>query len=76
MSMTIHYFVSLREQMGHSEVHIEAHAAQTVAEAWETLQGIPLSQNIRAAVNQTYANPNHPARDGNEVAFFPPVTGG
>ncbi|MSP82560.1 MAG: molybdopterin converting factor subunit 1 [Alphaproteobacteria bacterium] len=31
---------------------------------------------IRAAVNQDYVAPDHPVRDGDEVAFFPPVTGG
>ncbi|TAN53210.1 MAG: MoaD/ThiS family protein, partial [Methylococcaceae bacterium] len=28
------------------------------------------------AVNHEYAKPDTPVRDGDEVAFFPPVTGG
>jgi sulfur-carrier protein len=31
---------------------------------------------IRAAVNQDYAALDHPVREADEVAFFPPVTGG
>ena len=31
---------------------------------------------VRAAVNQDYAEPGDPVRPGDEVAFFPPVTGG
>ncbi len=31
---------------------------------------------IRYAVNQDYVEPEHPVADGDEVAFFPPVTGG
>lgn len=31
---------------------------------------------IRAAVNQDFAGPGDAVRDGDEVAFFPPVTGG
>jgi molybdopterin synthase sulfur carrier subunit len=31
---------------------------------------------IRAAVNHDYATPEAPVRPGDEVAFFPPVTGG
>lgn len=31
---------------------------------------------VRAAVNQSYVQLNHPVSDGDEVAFFPPVTGG
>lgn len=31
---------------------------------------------VRAAVNRDYAQPTDPVREGDEVAFFPPVTGG
>ena len=31
---------------------------------------------IRAAVNQDFADPATPIADGDEIAFFPPVTGG
>lgn len=33
-------------------------------------------QRLRAAVNEEHANWGAPVRDGDEVAFFPPVTGG
>jgi sulfur-carrier protein len=31
---------------------------------------------VRVAVNQSYAKPDHPVRSGDEIALFPPVTGG
>jgi len=31
---------------------------------------------VRVAVNHAYARPDHPVRPGDEVALFPPVTGG
>jgi molybdopterin synthase sulfur carrier subunit len=31
---------------------------------------------VRVAVNQDYVGPEHPVRDGDEIAVFPPVTGG
>lgn len=33
-------------------------------------------RQVRAAVNQDFVGPDHPVRPGDEVAFFPPVTGG
>jgi len=34
------------------------------------------TRQVRAAVNQEFCRPDHPVRAGDEVAFFPPVTGG
>jgi molybdopterin synthase sulfur carrier subunit len=33
-------------------------------------------RQIRAAVNQEFCTRDHPVRAGDEIAFFPPVTGG
>jgi molybdopterin synthase sulfur carrier subunit len=42
--------------------------------AWE--RELAAGRPVRAAVNQDMATPATPVRDGDEVAFFPPVTGG
>jgi len=34
------------------------------------------AKQVRAAVNQEFATPDAPVRAGDEIAFFPPVTGG
>jgi molybdopterin converting factor subunit 1 len=34
------------------------------------------AKQVRAAVNQEFATPDAPVGPGDEVAFFPPVTGG
>ena len=34
------------------------------------------ARQIRAAVNQEFAGPDRPVAAGDEIAFFPPVTGG
>jgi molybdopterin synthase sulfur carrier subunit len=33
-------------------------------------------ENLLMAVNQTMVKADHPVRNGDEVAFFPPVSGG
>ncbi len=42
--------------------------------AWPA--ALDTSRRVRAAVNQDMAQGDTPVRDGDEVAFFPPVTGG
>ncbi len=77
--MTVHvkYFASLRDRLGRAEDRLDAAAGTTVAEVWVTLwPEIPLPQNALAAVNMEYAELSQIVHDGDEVAFFPPVTGG
>lgn len=80
----VRYFASLREQLGRDAEAIEPSAATTVAElrAFLRARGEPWAsalapgQRILAAVNQAMARPETPVAEGDEVAFFPPVTGG
>jgi molybdopterin synthase sulfur carrier subunit len=77
--MTIHvkYFASLRERLQRDEDLIEATAAMTTAEVWASLnRGMPMPDKILIAVNAEYASLDKLVKDGDEVAFFPPVTGG
>lgn len=77
--MTIHvkYFASLRDRLGSAEDRLDADRELTVAGVWAALwPDTPLPPNTLAAVNMEYAGPTQSVRDGDEVAFFPPVTGG
>jgi molybdopterin synthase sulfur carrier subunit len=77
MSVTVRYFASLRERLGRAEDTVDSSAVATVGEVWEKVSGgEPLPGNVLAAVNLTYVSTDHPVKDGDEVAFFPPVTGG
>lgn len=83
MSIRILYFASLREALGSSGEDFAADGIRTVADVlrclterggcWSALAG---TRNLRAAVNQTMATMSTPVADGDELAFFPPVTGG
>ncbi len=77
MAIRVRYFASLRERLGRAEETLEPSRAKTVAEVWMAVTGgQPLPPHVLTAVNLEYASPAMPVRDGDEVAFFPPVTGG
>jgi molybdopterin synthase sulfur carrier subunit len=83
--LRILYFAWLRERVGVSEESVVPPASVgTVAElmAWlpsrdeRHAAAFAQSHLLRCAVNQTFARPTSPIQPGDEVAFFPPVTGG
>lgn len=76
MSITVRYFASVREKLGKEQDTIDSKGITCAADAWRRSAGVPLPPNMLVAVNMEYARPDQPVRDGDEVAFFPPVTGG
>ena len=75
--VTVKFFASLRERMGASQVRIPCPEPATVAAVWAAVNdGGTLEEGILAALNHDYVDTTHAVRDGDEVAFFPPVTGG
>ncbi len=76
MSIKVRFFASAREWSGKGEDIIEYKGIVTVSDVWVQCVQIPLPGNVLAAVNMEYARIDQPVQDGDEVAFFPPVTGG
>lgn len=74
--ITVKYFASLKEQLGKDEDHFDAETLRTVGDVWRKAAGDKPLRGVLCAVNQEYAAAGHPISDGDEVAFFPPVTGG
>lgn len=83
MTIKVLYFASLREQVGTSGEDLDV-SPTTVAGlrtflmarggTWQS--ALAQGKALRVAVNQQMAQPTTQVRPGDEVAFFPPVTGG
>lgn len=85
MNITILYFASLREGLGTArETVVVPDGVVSLGQlrAWLRLRGgrweelLAEGRAVRIALDQVMAAPATPLRDGAEVAFFPPVTGG
>ena len=77
MTIRVRYFASLREKMGRIEDTLVAEDIATVSDVWRVVSsGQPLPEQLLCAVNMEYAEPQSHVSDGDEIAFFPPVTGG
>lgn len=84
-AMTVLYFAWLRERVGRSEEQVSPpENIRTVAALIEWLSGqspghaaaLAHTATIRCAINQDFVDPTAAIKPGDEVAFFPPVTGG
>ena len=78
MSITVKYFAGLRDLLGRSEDILTIEEGITVSDLWlqVSCKHKSLPVNIMTAVNREYVRPDARVNDGDEVAFFPPVTGG
>ncbi|MCG6941088.1 MAG: molybdopterin converting factor subunit 1 [Thiohalocapsa sp.] len=78
------YFASLRETVGTDAEQLPPAHAGSVADIRARLRArggawaaaLDEQRRVLAAVNQQMARPDTPVADGDELAFFPPVTGG
>lgn len=78
MSITVLYFASLRDAAGMDAEQVARPAS--LGELYESLRarhGFTLGrERLRVAVDGAFAQWDDPIRDGAEVAFIPPVSGG
>ena len=86
MSLTVRYFASVREAVGiasepwPTDMPIPATVAQAraalIARGAPWAEALAESRVLRAAVNQQMVDAAAPLAPRDELAFFPPVTGG
>ena len=77
VQITIRLFASLRERYGLDGRAVSVPANTTVGEVWSLVfPEEPFPDNMLAARNMEYVDYEAVVAEGDEVAFFPPVTGG
>lgn len=83
MRIQVKYFASIRETIGLGHEWVDTQAATVAALRDELLargephaQALARGRAVRLALNQALCEETAPLSDGDEVAFFPPVTGG
>lgn len=85
MNIRILYFARLREDMGMAGEMFELPSAvsdvkslraQLLARGGASAAAFAQGKAVRVSVNQDLARDDTPVKSGDEIAFFPPVTGG
>jgi molybdopterin synthase catalytic subunit len=81
ISIRIRYFAILRELLGKSEETISVPDGTIVSEVYPLVTSeqprlARLRRSMMLMVNEDYVEPGYVLRDGDEVAFIPPVSGG
>ena len=81
IAVTVLFFGAARDAVGQGEINFVLKGRQTAATALaELLEEFPdlkrFGRSLLFAVNQEYATTDREVRDGDELAIFPPVSGG
>ncbi len=77
MTIRVKFFASLAERVGRAEAELEHREGMTVLDAWRGATGEDgPPERILMAVNMEYCEAGRGVAEGDEVAFFPPITGG
>jgi molybdopterin converting factor subunit 1 len=79
--VTVRLFARLRELTGTAELRRQVGEHATAMDAWNGLTSefpdlAAYTSSVSCAVNESYARFTTPLKEGDEVAFLPPVSGG
>lgn len=76
MSILVKYFASVGALVGKAGESVGAADIRTAKDVWLRTTDEAMPANLLVAINQEHARIEDAVNDGDEVAFFPPVTGG
>ena len=77
MSIKVKFFARMRDEAGLSSGEVDFVDGITAADIWSQLvKNAEFPESVMIAVNLEYISGEPTLKDGDEIAFFPPVTGG
>lgn len=77
MTIKVKFFASLREKTGLSEEVIDYQEGMTASQIWaRVVDTVEMPEGIMVAINMEHVKGDPVPNDNDEVAFFPPITGG
>ena len=76
MKIAVKYFANMRDVMGKADESVELSDGATISDLWGKVTDNTMPENTLIAVNMEYTDASHVLNEGDEVGFFPPVTGG
>jgi molybdopterin converting factor subunit 1 len=78
LKIKIMLFASLRERIGEPEIWLDLEEGESLENLTRSMSNRypDIGKNLLVAVNGRYVDGNTHLSDGDEVAFFPPVSGG
>jgi len=77
MKIHVRYFANIRDLLGKDSERVNIGVGATAEGVWNLIaNGSKIPKDILIAVNYEYVDAKHVLKDGDELAFFPPVTGG
>ena len=77
MSINVKFFAQLRDTLGHAQCEIDLATPTTVQQVWQAATDRPeLPTDVFCAINHQHARRDQTVQNGDEVAFFPQITGG
>ncbi len=81
MRVTLRHFALIRETIGQKTEEREITSGETIGDLFDRIAAehprlVPLKRSVMMMANEAYVPPDYALRDGDEIAFIPPVSGG
>ena len=81
MRVTLRHFALIRETIGQKTEHRAFESGETIGDLYDRIAAefprlAPLKRSVMMMANESYVPADYALKDGDEIAFIPPVSGG